>query len=149
MTLQNTQSSQKTFQKGCTRISLEVKPVMIPFFTPFKVDKKHHTLKPYMAPVNHNIINETAWIKIVQTLLGNFCQESDDKDDMNALENMGNDACVIVSYHEKASEFMKNVGHFPNWNNPYEMWTNKYRIYFNAILGYGRRTGYNDLFESS
>ena len=48
-----------------------------------------------MAPVNHNIIIKTLWIKIVHTLMGNFCQESDDKDDMNALENMGNDACVI------------------------------------------------------
>ena len=93
--LTNTQSSQKTFHKGCTRISLEIKPVMLPFFTPFEVDKKHHTLKPYMAPVNHNIINQTSWLKIVHTLMGNFCQESDDKDDMNALENMGNDACVI------------------------------------------------------
>ena len=77
--------------------------------------QNHHTLKPYMAPVNHNIINETAWIKIAHTLLGNFCLESDDKNDMNALENMGNDACVIVGYHKKASEFMKSVGHFPNW----------------------------------
>jgi len=55
--------------------------------------------------------------------MGNICQESDDKDDMNALENMGNDACVIVGYHEKASEFTTNVRHFPNWNNPNEMWT--------------------------
>ena len=47
---------------------------------------------------------------------------------MNALEIMGNDACVIVGYHEKASEFTTNVRHFPNWNNPFEMWTNKYRI---------------------
>ena len=47
---------------------------------------------------------------------------------MNALENMGNDACVIVGYHKKASEFTTNVGHFPNWNNPFEMWTNKYNI---------------------
>jgi len=107
---------------------LEIKTVMIPFFTPFGVDEKHHTLKPYMAPVNHNIIDETMWIKIVHTLMKNFCQESDDKDDMNALENMGNDACVIVGYPEKASEFTTNEGHFPNWNNPFEMWTNKYRI---------------------
>jgi len=44
--LSNTQSSQKTIQKGYTRISLELKPVMLPFFTPFEVDKKHHSLKP-------------------------------------------------------------------------------------------------------
>ena len=59
-----------------------------------------------MSPVNHNIINKTTWIKIVHTLMKNFCQESDDKDNMNALENMGNDVCVIVGYHEKASDFM-------------------------------------------
>ncbi len=105
-----------------------IKPVMLPFFALFEVDKKHHTLKPYMAPVNHNIINKTMRIKIVHTLMVDFCQESDDKDNMNALENMGNDACVIVGYHKKASEFTTNVGHFPNWNNPFEMWTNKYRI---------------------
>ena len=57
MKLSNTQSSQKTFHKGCTRISLEIKPAMLPFFTLFEVDRKHHTLKPYMAPINHNIIN--------------------------------------------------------------------------------------------
>ena len=81
-----------------------------------------------MAPVNHNIINKTTWIKIVHTLMGNFCQESDDKDDMNALENMGSDACDFVGYHKKESEFTTNVRNFPNWNNPFEMWTNKYRI---------------------
>ena len=97
---------------------MEIKPVMVPFFTPFEVDKKHHTLKPYMSPVNHNIINKTTWIKIVHTLMGNFCQESDDKDDMNALENMGNDACAIVGYHKKASEFTTNVGHFSKLESP-------------------------------
>jgi hypothetical protein len=27
---------------------LEIKPVMLPFFTLFEVDEKHHTLKPYI-----------------------------------------------------------------------------------------------------
>jgi len=49
-----------------------------------------------MAPVNHNVIDETTWIRIVHTFYGNFCQDSDDKDDMNALESMGNDACVTL-----------------------------------------------------
>ena len=95
------QSNQKTFNKVCTRISLEIKPVMLPFFTLLEVDKERKILKPYMAPVNHNVIDETTWIRIVHTFYGNFCQDSDDKDDMNALENMGNDACVIVGYHER------------------------------------------------
>lgn len=115
------QSNQKTFNKGCTRISLEMKPVMLPFFTLFEVDKENKILKPYMAPVNHNVIDETTWIRIVHTFYGNFCQDSDDKDDMNALESMGNDACVIVGYHEKASEFTSNERHFPDWNNPFKM----------------------------
>ena len=74
-----------------------------------------------MAPVNHNVIDETTWIRIVHTFYGNFCQDSDDKDNMNALESMGNDAYVIVGYHEKASEFTTNERHFPDWNNPFKM----------------------------
>ncbi len=30
----------------------------------------------------------------------------------------------IVGYHEKASEFTSNERHFPDWNNPFKMWTN-------------------------
>jgi hypothetical protein len=48
---------------------------MLPFFTAFEVDKEKHTLKPYMAPVNHNHINEITWLKIVHTLLGNFVKK--------------------------------------------------------------------------
>jgi hypothetical protein len=72
MMLSDTKSSQKAFNKGCTRISLEMKPVMLPFFTLFEVDKPNHVLKPYMAPVNHNVINETSWIRIFHTFYGNF-----------------------------------------------------------------------------
>ncbi len=49
---------------------MEIKPVMLPFFTPFKVEVDKHTLKPYMAPVNRNILNETTWINIVHTFMG-------------------------------------------------------------------------------
>ncbi len=35
---------------------MDIKPVMLLFFTPFKVDVDKHTLKPYMAAVNHNVI---------------------------------------------------------------------------------------------
>jgi hypothetical protein len=40
---------------------------MLPFFTAFEVDNKKHTLKPYMAPVNHNHLNEITWLKIIHT----------------------------------------------------------------------------------
>jgi hypothetical protein len=108
-TLSNTQSSQKIFAKNFTRVSLNIKPSMIPLFTVFDVDIKNHTLKPYMAPVNHNVLNETSFLKIVHTFYGNFCQESDDKYDMNAMETMGNDACVIVGCHEKVSKLTAKV----------------------------------------
>ncbi len=76
---------------------------MLPFFTPFKVDIDKHTLKPYMAAVNHSVINETTWLNIVHTLMGIFCHENDGKNNTTPMEDMGNDACVIVGYHNKVS----------------------------------------------
>ena len=109
--MSGTQVKQKYFSKACERVSMTIKPVMLPFFTSFEVDKEKHTLKPYMAPVNHNIINETTWLKIVHTLMGNFCQDSDDTKGMVAMEDMGNDACVLVGCHEHVSNRLmgKNV----------------------------------------
>jgi hypothetical protein len=71
---------------------------MLPFFTPFEVDIEKHTLKPYMAPVNHNVLNEMTW-NIVHTFMGNFCHESDSKINTMLMKDMGHDACVIVGYH--------------------------------------------------
>jgi hypothetical protein len=88
---------------------------MLPFFTSFEVDVDKHTLKPYMASVNHNVINEITWLNIVHTLMGNFCLESDGKNDTTPMEDMGNDACVIVGYHNKVSIFMLNMRYFPIW----------------------------------
>ncbi len=78
---------------------------MLPFFTPFVVDVDKHALKPYMAPVNHNILNETTWVNIVHTLLGNFCQETDNHNDTTQMEDMGHDACIIIGYHKNVSVF--------------------------------------------
>ena len=89
------------------RVSLEIKPVMLPFFTSFEVDKQKRTLKPYMAPVNHNILDETTWLKIVHTLMGNFCQDDDDVEGTVAMEDMGNDACVLVGCHQHVSNRLK------------------------------------------
>ncbi len=76
---------------------------MLPFFTAFEVDDKKHTLKPYMAPVNHNHLNETMWLKTVHTLMGKFCQESDDRNNTVPMEGMGQDACVMIGCHEQVS----------------------------------------------
>jgi hypothetical protein len=88
---------------------------MLPLFTSFKVDVDKHTLKPYMAFVNHNVINEITWLNIVHTLMGFFCCESDGKNNTMPMEDMGNDACVIVGYHNKVSVFMLNMQYFPIW----------------------------------
>jgi hypothetical protein len=85
---------------------LDIKPVVLPFFTPFEVDIDKHTLKPYMASVNHNVINETTWLNIVHTFMGNFCHESDSKN-TTPMEDMGNDASVIVGYPNNVSFFSK------------------------------------------
>jgi hypothetical protein len=103
---------------------LDIKPVMLPFFTPFEVDIDKHTLKPYMAPVNHNIIHETTWLNIVHTFMGNFCHESDSKNNTTPMEDMGNDACVIVDYHNNVSVFILNVQYFPKWKTLLAMWHN-------------------------
>jgi hypothetical protein len=94
---------------------------MLLFFTSFKVDVAKHTLKPYMASVNHNVINEITWLNIVHALMGIFCLESDEKNDTTPMEDMGNDACVIVGYHNKVSVFMLNMQYFSLWKTLLEM----------------------------
>ncbi len=103
--MSSTQKSLVVFQKNCTLITLNIKPVMLPFFTPFVVDTKKHTLKPYMAPVNHNVLNETTWANIVHSFMGNFCHGTDEQNDTVLMENMGNDASVIVGYHQNVIIF--------------------------------------------
>jgi hypothetical protein len=88
---------------------------MLPFFTSFKVDIDKHTLKPYMVSVNHNVINEITWLNIVHTLMGFFCHKSDGKNNAMPMEDMGNDACVIVGHHNKVSVFMLNMQYFSIW----------------------------------
>jgi hypothetical protein len=95
---------------------------MLPFFTPFKVDVDKHTLKPYMASVNLNIIHENTWLNIVHTLMGIFCHKSDGKNNTTPMEDMGNDACVIVGYHNKVSVFILNMQYFPKWKTLLAMW---------------------------
>jgi hypothetical protein len=93
---------------------LDIKPVMLPFFTPFGVNIDKHTLKPYMAPVNHNVINESTWLNIVHTFMQNFCHKSAGKNNTTPMESMGNDACVIVGYHNNVSQLILICNIFQN-----------------------------------
>jgi len=115
------QKMQKEFQKNCVGITLEIRPAMLPFFTAFEVNNENRTLKPYMAPVNHNYLNEITLLKIVHTLLGNFCQESDGVNDTAPLEDMGRDACVIIGCHERTLEKVSYI------NTRYEFFRNRKR----------------------
>ena len=92
-----------------------MKPSMLSFFTHFKVDLEQHRLKPNMAQVNHNILNETTWINIAHTFMGNFCHEAEI--DTTPMEHMGHDACAIEGCHKKVSKINRNEQRFPKWNS--------------------------------
>ncbi len=77
-----------------------------------------------MAPVNHNVLNETTWINIVHTFMGFICNESDSKINTKPIEDMGHNTCVIVGYHNKVSEFILNMQYFPKWKTLLAMWHN-------------------------
>ena len=103
-----------------------------------QLDIVKHTLKPYMASVNHNCINEITWLNIVHTLMGNFCLKSDGKNDTTLIEIMGNDACVIVGYHNKVSVFILNMQYFPKWKTLLAMWHNLPEISLHVLSGNNR-----------
>ncbi len=58
-----------------------------------------------MAPVNHNVLNETTWLNIVHTFLGKFCYETDNNNNTMPMEDMEHNACVAVGYHKSVSVF--------------------------------------------
>ena len=60
------------------------------------VNYKNH-LHPYVAPVNHNVLNEAKALTITHTMLGNFCHG--DKDKELLMENMGDNICVVVGFN--------------------------------------------------
>ena len=127
------QKIQKTFQKSCVAISMEIKPAMLPFFTAFDVNNEKRTLKPYIAPVNHNHLQETTMLKIVHTLLGNFCQNSDGINDTAALEDMGRDACVMIGCHELGMERVSHLLIFTGFSGT-EKYVSKYYLIINHRL---------------
>jgi hypothetical protein len=46
--------------------------------------------------------------------MGNFCQESDDKNDTMPMEDIRRDACVIVGCHKQVSNLTANLRVFQN-----------------------------------
>ena len=66
-----------------------------------------------MSPVNHNHLNEIMWLKIFHTFMGNFCEESDDKNNKMPMEDMERDACVMLGCHKRVSNLTANLRLFP------------------------------------
>jgi hypothetical protein len=64
-----------------------------------KGSKDDIKLQPSIAPINHNTLTSTKAMQIVHTLMGNFCHG--DKDKISQMEDMGNDACFLMGYHNE------------------------------------------------
>jgi hypothetical protein len=56
-------------------------------------------LQPFIALVNHITLTAPKTYQIVHTLMGNFCHG--DKDKISQMEDMSNDATVLIGYHDK------------------------------------------------
>jgi hypothetical protein len=77
--------------------------MILPFIMAMTVKgKKTKVLRAYVAPVNHNVVNEAKATNIAHTMMGNFCHGNESK--VSQMEQMGNDSCMIVGYHDKVSE---------------------------------------------
>ncbi len=91
-----------------------------------------------MAPVNHNVLNETTWINIVHTFMGNFVTKMLTKINTMPMEDMGHDACVIEGSHNKVSVFILNVQYFSKWKTLLAMWHNLRDISLHVLSGKNR-----------
>ena len=71
-------------------------------------------LQPYVAPVNHNTLTSAKTLQIVHTQMGNYCHGDQTK--KSQLEDMGNDACLLMGYHDTVRALMY-VQIILHWNN--------------------------------
>jgi hypothetical protein len=91
-----THKTSAVLSKNFSKDTWTVHPSIIPFLTNMTVtDKKH--LHSYIVPVIHNFFNEAKTLNISHTMLGNFCHG--DKDKESHMEQMGNNACVVVGFN--------------------------------------------------
>ncbi len=90
--------SGKYLDPNFTKIMLQVHLTTLPFLTCMDVTE-NNKLRPFMAPVNHNFLNEAKTLSIVHMMKGNFCH-GDKKKELQ-MENIGTEACVIVGFDNK------------------------------------------------
>jgi hypothetical protein len=91
---------------------LEIHPSIASFLTTFEKDRNDH-LNAYVAPVNHNVLNEATAYQIIHTLNENYCHSNAGQ--TSQLEEMGNDACVFVGYYDKVSNTNSMNKLFETW----------------------------------
>ncbi len=106
--LTTTQKTMTMLESNFRKVSLNMNPTVLTFLmaTTVNQDKKKTTLRPYVAPVNHNVLNTEKAISIAHTILGNFCHGDENKN--SQMETMGMDSCMIFGYHNKVSETQAN-----------------------------------------
>jgi len=99
-----TQKTMTMLESNFEKVSLKINPTVIPFLTATTVNqgKTKTTLRHYVAPVNHNVLNTEKAINIAHTILGNFCHGDESKN--SQMETMGMDACMMIGYHDKVSK---------------------------------------------
>jgi hypothetical protein len=81
-------------------IDLRINPRMILFFTPLMHAEGDQCMAVYIAPINHNRIDNKMVASIMSTMKGNHCRD-ESKDNMH-LQDMGSDAAVLVGYYNKS-----------------------------------------------
>jgi hypothetical protein len=57
-------------------------------------------IRAYIAPVNHNSTNTSRVASITSTMLGNYCQDTENYD-ITHLPDMGTDAGVLFGYFDR------------------------------------------------
>jgi hypothetical protein len=106
-----TSLAKKIFNKSFTKVNCKIHPSVIPFLTPMNVKETYNEqlsnariLQPYIAPVNHNTLTSAKTLQIVHTLMGNHCHGDQNK--KSQLEDMGNNVCLLMGYHDTVRALM-------------------------------------------
>ena len=72
--------------------NVSISPSIFPFMTMMTVDEKEGNLHPYVAPINHNELNNTKTKEIMYSIL-DYCNSYGTQ-----LSNLGNDGVVLVGF---------------------------------------------------
>ena len=112
-----TQKTMTILESNFLTVTLKINPTVIPFLMPTTIHrgKKKNILRPYVAPVNHNVLNNEKAINIAHTILGNFCHGDETKN--SQMETMGMDACMMIGYHNKVSKTVANQSYYSKLEN--------------------------------